>query len=175
MATTGATPTGCYKCGQTGHWSKDCPSAPGGSSASGGGASGGTPFSSGRGYSAPSAATTPSTAGRSSSGSGPTGCYKCGKTGHWSRDCPFKSSTTPATGGGATGRSNGGTAWSGKTSESNAYGSTNVPKEPVRKEPKKRPKLTADLLLSEKGLGYVLEKMPQMVTIRGREVSYNTI
>jgi hypothetical protein len=50
-----------------------------------------------------------------------------------------------------------------------------VLKEPVRKEPKKRPKLTADLLLLEKGLGYVLEKMPQMVTIRGREVSYNTI
>eukprot|EP00850_Spirogloea_muscicola_P015108 SM000113S24064 [mRNA] locus=s113:253421:255855:- [translate_table: standard] len=39
---------------------------------------------------------------------------------------------------------------------------------PPAKAPRKRPKLTADLLLSERGLGYVLEHFPKRVLIKGK-------
>ncbi|CAM6082917.1 unnamed protein product [Calypogeia fissa] len=132
----------------------------------------------------------------SAAGSTPlaTGCFKCGRTGHWGRDCPFKPGGTPASRGGASGDRtpstaggfdgassgrfsnsggyNGGSSWKGKDFQGKGKftpGSKSVPKEPVKKEPRKRPNLTPDLLLSERGLGYVLEKMPEMVTIKGRE------
>jgi ATP-dependent RNA helicase DDX43 len=48
---------GCHKCGQSGHWSKECPQG------GGGGGGGG---------------------GRGGAGDG---CFKCGQTGHFSREC----------------------------------------------------------------------------------------
>eukprot|EP00850_Spirogloea_muscicola_P009051 SM000050S16976 [mRNA] locus=s50:280745:282833:+ [translate_table: standard] len=39
---------------------------------------------------------------------------------------------------------------------------------PPAKAPRKRPKLTADLLLSERGLGYVLEHFPKRVLVKGK-------
>jgi len=49
----------CNKCGNTGHWARECPNGE-----SGGGGGGGR-------------------------GPGPDStCNKCGKTGHWARECP---------------------------------------------------------------------------------------
>eukprot|EP00929_Paragymnodinium_shiwhaense_P078159 TRINITY_DN40469_c0_g1_i1.p1 TRINITY_DN40469_c0_g1~~TRINITY_DN40469_c0_g1_i1.p1 ORF type:complete len:1656 (-),score=370.61 TRINITY_DN40469_c0_g1_i1:255-5222(-) len=50
----------CFKCGQAGHWARDCPTV----AAAG--------FSSS------------SSAGGATSGN----CFKCGQSGHWARDCP---------------------------------------------------------------------------------------
>jgi len=50
----------CFKCGQPGHWSRNCPSQPGG----------------GKGAGAPQQ--------QRRAGS----CYKCGQEGHWSSNCP---------------------------------------------------------------------------------------
>ncbi|KAE8719821.1 Zinc knuckle family protein, putative isoform 2 [Hibiscus syriacus] len=64
MENANSAPTGCYKCGRTGHWSHDCPDAP------------------------KSDPPNPRRVGSDNPNSTGKGCYKCGRPGHWARDCP---------------------------------------------------------------------------------------
>jgi len=140
MAST-AKPTGCYKCGKSDHWSRDCPSQP-------------TSETPAPGASAPAPAP-PSSGFSKAAGSqgGTQGGTQLGSQGGFQR-------------------------WQGnnqgyKRKEPWSKGSTGtfVAKEkPVKVPvaPRRMPKLTPDLLLGADGLGYVLEKIPRQVTIKGR-------
>ncbi|XP_014517296.1 uncharacterized protein LOC106774772 [Vigna radiata var. radiata] len=88
-----------------------------------------------------------------------TGCYKCSRLGHWSRDCPFSAPNSNPNPNASTNPT--------PDPSSSSFKPRSIVEKP-KKLPQTRPKLTPEMFLSDDGLGYVLRYFPRQFKYRGR-------